>query len=498
MKALRFYAIVTLAGAVIMALEILSSRVLSPAFGNSVYVWGSIISVFLAALAAGYMLGGALADRAPELATLGRLLALAAACQVLLLWMAQPLARRIGDLVGESSWGPLLATSVLFGPTTVLLATVSPFAVRLAARDLPSLGNVAGRLYALSTAGSLAGTLGATFVLIPYLAIDRIFAILLVASVASALLAFADSWRSNALPLALALALLGFVPLQLRRDRRTDDVLVTRATPYQTLEVVATPDRRTLLGDGHPQSAVDLLTGEPALHYPRDAIAGWLFDDAIRRAVVLGLGGGSAGTYLQAQIQDVEIDFVEIDPAVPEIAREFLGFTTTERRRVHVADGRSFLAHNHQLYDLVYCDMYIGHSVPFHTTTVEFFELAKQRLADNGVLMVNVAASVDRPFSRALFSTIDRVFAQTYAFRVPASGNTVVVARTDGARLTREVLAERAAALDRRYRFAPSFTDIVHQLYPTEMTLRSQDVLRDELAPVDRLLHLERNTLGRQ
>jgi len=84
-SATRFYSIVSTTGAVIMALEILSSRVLAPFFGNSVYVWGSIISVFLAALSVGYFWGGRLADREPRLALLGRLLAIAAAFLVLLL-----------------------------------------------------------------------------------------------------------------------------------------------------------------------------------------------------------------------------------------------------------------------------------------------------------------------------------------------------------------------------------------------------------------------------
>src|SRR6476469_1242250 len=134
---LRFYWVVAVCGAVLMALEILSSRLLAPHYGNSVYVWGSIISVFLAALSLGYLWGGRLADRQPAMA------ALAAACEGVLLLFGPRLAAALAALTGGNPAGTLLATAVLFGPASVLLATVSPWAVRLAARDLGHLGNTA-------------------------------------------------------------------------------------------------------------------------------------------------------------------------------------------------------------------------------------------------------------------------------------------------------------------------------------------------------------------
>ncbi|MES1211519.1 MAG: fused MFS/spermidine synthase, partial [Acidobacteriota bacterium] len=98
----RFYWVVGVCGAVLMALEILSSRILAPHFGNSVYVWGSIISVFLAALSVGYLWGGRLADRRPSIAALGRLIALAASFQALLLWIGSPLASWLGGVTGAT------------------------------------------------------------------------------------------------------------------------------------------------------------------------------------------------------------------------------------------------------------------------------------------------------------------------------------------------------------------------------------------------------------
>jgi hypothetical protein len=123
---LRFYWVVAVSGAVLMALEILSSRVLAPHFGNSVYVWGSIISVFLAALSLGYLWGGRLADRDPRMASLGRLVALAGVFEAVLLLFGGRLAALLGAWTGNSPAGTLVAATVLFGPASLLLATVSP------------------------------------------------------------------------------------------------------------------------------------------------------------------------------------------------------------------------------------------------------------------------------------------------------------------------------------------------------------------------------------
>src|SRR5215210_1671114 len=318
----RFYWVVGVCGAILMALEILSSRVLAPHFGNSVYVWGSIISVFLAALSAGYLWGGRLADRHPSIAALGRLLALAASFQALLLWVGSPLASWLGGVTGATPAGTLLATSVLFGPASILLATVSPYAVRLAIHDLGSVGNTAGRLYALSTLGSLAGTLGCTFGLIPYLELRQIIGLLALLTAVTALFALAGGFRAEMAASALAaLLVIACVPAVFSRVRLTGDVIYERVTPYQTLVVHERGRVRTLESDRIQQAGVDLRDGEPALHYPRWSALALVLNPRIERMLVLGLGGGSTGGYLQRRVPHLRIDSVDVDPAVPEVAR---------------------------------------------------------------------------------------------------------------------------------------------------------------------------------
>ncbi len=161
-------------GGVLMGLEIVGGRMLSPYFGSGVWVWGSVISVFLAALSLGYFAGGLLSQRFPH--GLGLTTVIAAAALSILpvaLWH-----RAVGgwcaDLGLHERWGSLIAAVSLFFIPSALLGVVSPYAVRLVVRDVTSVGTRAGTLYAISTMGSFLGCLFTSFYLILWLGITRI------------------------------------------------------------------------------------------------------------------------------------------------------------------------------------------------------------------------------------------------------------------------------------------------------------------------------------
>jgi spermidine synthase len=521
---LRFYWVVGACGGVLMALEILSSRILAPHFGNSIYVWGSIISVFLAALSLGYLWGGWLADRQPHLAALARLLALAAVCEEALQLAGSRFAAALGGWTGASPAGTLLAAAVLFGPASVLLATVSPYAVRLAARDLGQLGGTAGRLFALSTLGSLGGTLLATFLLIPYLELRHVLALLTAATAATALAAAWPERGSGAAgadraggavpdppPLAtasprvelpappraapaavLAVLVLAAAAAAFRPPAGTGpELLYERTTPYQTLVVSERAGVRYLESDRVQQAAVQLADGEPAMRYPRVAAASLLLNPHPRSLLALGMGGGSVGSYLQRRLPGLAVDYVDVDPAVPELAQRFLLLRAGRGTSITVADGRRFLAGaGTRAWDYVYCDTYIGRSVPFHLTTVEFLDEVKRHLGAGGTFGLNLAAGLADPFSRAMYRTILDRFATVYLFRVWGAGNVLVLA-TDAASVPPQRLQARARDLDRLLPgFDPSFTSLAAARIAAGLEAAGVPLLRDEFAPVDRLVHL--------
>ena len=483
----RFYWVVAVCGAVIMALEILASRVLAPAFGNSVYVWGSIISVFLAALAVGYRLGGRLADREPSLRALGRLVLLAALSEALLLFAGARLASTLGRWTGGSPGGTLVAATLLFGPASLLLATVSPYAIRLAARDIAALGDTAGRLFALSTAGSLVGTLGCTFVLIPLLQLQPLLALLVGVTTLTALVAMTGSTRREGWSYALAAALLvasavkGVWPPAL-----PPLTLYSGITPYQTLEVGDVDDRRFLTSNSTLHSAVMRDTGEPGLAYSRSVALTALFAPRMRRALMLGMGSGSVGVYLQRRIDGLEVDYVDVDPEVPRLARRFFGFADGPRSRVHVDDARRFLANSGERWDLIVADTYVGLSVPFHLTTTEFMSEVGRHLTADGVFALNLAAGLDDDFSRAIFSTVRRSFPAARAFHARGASNVWVIAGPGAVGYLPDLQA-RARELDARWKFEPPLHALLALEVPTA-ELPMGEVLRDEFAPVEHLI----------
>ena len=147
----RLDAAVFLSGAALMGLEIVGSRVLAPVFGTSLFVWGALITTFLAALALGYALGGRLADRRPDPGMLAALLAGSGIVLFAVFASPQALISALGRVSIPERFRPLVAAVILFGPPSVLMGMVTPFAVRLAAKEIATVGSASGRLSALRT-----------------------------------------------------------------------------------------------------------------------------------------------------------------------------------------------------------------------------------------------------------------------------------------------------------------------------------------------------------
>ncbi len=163
------YAIAFLNGAVLMAFEILGSRVLAPFFGNTIFVWGSLIGVFMGGMAAGYFFGGWLGDRFPGRNWLWLMLLLSGVYLLLFPVFAFDITRGIADFDLGPRLGPLLSCGVLFFVPNICMGAVSPLVFVLALKDMQSAGRKVGSLYALSTLGSIVGTLGTAFFLVMWL-----------------------------------------------------------------------------------------------------------------------------------------------------------------------------------------------------------------------------------------------------------------------------------------------------------------------------------------
>ena len=228
------------------------------------------------------------------------------------------------------------------------------------------------------------------------------------------------------------------------------------------------------------------------MYYTRQTTAALLFNETPKNLLVLGMGGGAMGTFLQGYFPDLHVDYVEIDPVVAELAEEYMGFVPGELNQVHVDDGRRFLENTDQQWDYILLDTFIGSSVPFHLTTLEFFELVRERLAPGGILGINLLRGLESPFSAGLARSVGENFPYLALFSVRASSNHLLLAKAEPMPFQSDAMRARAAELDAAHGFEPSLRQIFHWQQPFDLDLAKAQLLSDRYAPVNHLLHLDR------
>lgn len=507
----RLRAVVFVSGAVLMGLEMTGSRVLAAHFGSSIYVWGAIIGVFLAALSAGYYTGGLLADRRPTFLVLNVLLLVAGGWLLFIPLYANWLCRVVLALnMGERA-GPLVSTLLLFGGPSVLMGMVSPYAVRLAARSVESMGNVSGKLYALSTFGSIAGTLLTAFWLIPALGARTLLQVLGLCLVVLPLLALRFSRRGLGVAAAFALAAPGLFVMNSGASvpvREGQSVIFEADSAYHHVVVVddAAQDARYLQFNNYVESGIGLKPPyETRVSYPDSFHLARVFRPELKNILIIGGGGGVGARKFVEDDPRVAVDLVEIDPLVAELGFRYFHLEEGERLRVHVEDGRGFVRRAKIKYDLVVLDAFtIGGQIPFHLTTREFMREVKNVLAPGGVYLMNINGSVLGRRSRVLrseYRTAAAVFETLYVFprltdterkqgvRQPdpeRRRNIILVALNGPGGWTAESVVSTAAELERSGAVrTPTFVEDARQFSAEPLPTADVPVLTDDYAPVD-------------
>lgn len=416
-----------LCGALIMVIEVLGSRVIGPFFGVSLFVWTSLISVAMIALAAGYGVGGVLSDRLNHPRYLYLLILIAGILTLLVpvlkgvvLKACMPLGLRAGAFV---------STLLLFGPALFLLGCVSPFLVKILASELRNLGRVVGGLYALSTVGSILGTVLTGFVLVAYLGVDQIYALagaLLIALGTGYHILFERRWLSLALLLIPLLLWPGSEAIsKVMADGTRVELIEKIDGHYGSVKVVdysfGTTRHRDLMIDGLTQSGIDVNTGLSLYAYPYLLqFLPWAAHPNGKHALVIGLGGGIIPSWYQAK--GVAVDVVDIDPDVVATAKRHFNFRP--QREVHIADARYFLSQGKQRYDYIILDAFNGDITPGHLISREALELMRQRLTPQGVLGLNIIGSLREQtlITASIIHTLEQVFDQVHI--VPVSADT--------------------------------------------------------------------------
>jgi len=432
-------------GALVMVIEVMGSRVIGPFFGVSLFVWTSLITVTLVALAIGYGVGGYLADRysAPKylyiiIMIAGSLTLLVPVLQTPVLKICVPMGLRLGAFT---------STLILFGPALFLLGCVSPYLVKIAASQLRNLGAVVGGLYALSTIGSTVGTIVTGFVLVAFLGVNKIFlvtGIMLVALSIGYFVIFRRQW------LAVTAAVLPFLlyhPFEFTSKVLADgsELSIVEHTEsfYGTLKVVDSKSQgkhsRYMMIDSMIQGGMDMNNGMSIYNYNyyMQFIPYMLHPDG-KDCLVIGLGAGLVPSWYEQH--GVSCDVVDIDEQVVRLAKEHFNFKASGQ--IYAEDGRYFLASSSKKYDYVILDVFNGDITPSHLLSKEALELQRNRLSEKGVLAVNLIGSLltENFMTASVIKTMEQVFDQVEiypAFRVTERkglGNVIVVAYQGNAR----------------------------------------------------------------
>jgi spermidine synthase len=480
-RRLPLEALVFAVGVSSLGAEIAAARLMAPFFGSSTVIWANTIAVVLIALSVGYRVGGRLADRRPRVEALAGLVLLASVLLAVVPLVSHPflsLSVKAFDTLSAGAFlSSLFGVLVLVAVPVLLLGAVSPWATRLRIVSVEHAGEVAGRLYAISTAGSLAGTFLAAIVLIPQVGTQRTFLIL--AAIPACVAALALDRRALLVPTALLAALA--LPVGTVKPAETGKVLYETETPYQYARVVQMPDgsRRLELNEGQAIHS---------LWKPGTVLTDAYWDGYLvlpftvaprppRSIAILGTAGGTVARAYGYYFPDTRIDAVDIDGKLFEIGRRFFGLERRPQLHEYAQDARPFLRRTKARYDSIFVDAYRQPYIPFYLATKEFFALARDRLKPGGSVIVNVGhPRGSHTLENALAATMGRVFGHVARDRIVRS-NTMLIG--SDARISRGTMVSASLPSD----LVPIARDQDVEPAPLD-----GEVFTDDRAPVEWLI----------
>ena len=471
--------------------EIAAARLMAPFFGASTIVWANTIAIVLVALSIGYWIGGRLADRRPDKASLCKLVLGASVLLALVPLVADPFLSLSVEAFDEVSVGAfagsLFGVLVLVAVPVLMLGAVAPWAIRLKVPDVAHSGEVAGRLYAISTVGSLVGTFLAALLLIPLVGTQRTFLTFALALALVSSLGLGRRWLAAPALLALLLAVpVGTVKGDTKAGAR---VIFEADTTHQYARVVeyADGERHLELNEGQAVHSIyrrdTVLTGDVWDGYLTAPLAAR--EAAPGRLAILGNGAGTTVRAYAKYFPSTRIDAVEIDGELTDIGREYFDLRDRPGVRFFAEDARPFLRRMDDVdYDAIFVDAYRQPYIPFYLATTEFFELVRDRLAPGGALVVNVGhPEGSDELEKVLTATVRSVF--PHVSRDPLEPtNTLLVASLEG-----PVGADRL----RVAAGAPAIPADIRRLAGeaaarVEPGLTGGDVYTDDKAPVEWLI----------
>ncbi|NNM03421.1 MAG: fused MFS/spermidine synthase [Nitrosopumilus sp.] len=414
MKILTF-----VSGSVVMALEIVASRIITPVFGSTIYTWGSLIGVVLSGLSLGYFLGGRFADKSPSLEKICGVVFSVGLFVVGMPFFASPVVEFSSVALPATQFSPLVATFLLLIIPSVLLGFVSPYVIKLGTSSLQKIGNVSGSLYSVATLGSILGTFLTVFVLIPNVAVNQIIFGLGIILIASSLIGLKKPPKAIAVAIVIVL-IVPWYSFPTNTITHNGVLIYETETLFSHLDVTRFGSNISMYLDGmrhssmNPDKPLDLV-----IDYTEYFHLGMMFNPSASNVLFVGGGGFTGPKNFLALYPDVKVDVIEIDPGVVEAARTYFDLQDDPRMNIFVDDARKHLSTFDKKYDVVILDAYSANYVPYHLMTDEFFEILEERIEPEGVVVSNIIGSIkghNSELVRAVYKTMKETFPVSYVF----------------------------------------------------------------------------------
>lgn len=432
-------------GMSVMAVELGASRLLAPYFSSSQIVWTIIIGTIMIAMALGNIYGGRSADQNPDPGRLyARILAAAvwiAAIPVLGKYIILGISALLIFSVSSNFLiiAAFAACMVIFVFPLFLLGTVTPSLAKYSMGNLEESGKIIGNLGAFNTIGSIIGTFLPTFVTIPSVGTSVTFLIFAGILLALAVIYFvsAGAGRRKAAMGGLCFLLCCVLGYSDSFAFWESDLAYEGESVYNYLQVRES-DRSVIL-------STNVLFGVQSIYMKSQGLTGMYYDYCLAaplmvegkepeecRVLILGMGTGTYAVQCRKYFGDMDIEGVEIDDRITKLAREY--FYLPEEVPVTTYDGRAFLNAAEGKYDVIMVDAYQDITIPFQMSSVEFFTLVKEHLAEGGVMVVNMnmRGGAEGNINQYLADTISAVFGEVYTVEVGGSTNRELFASDNG------------------------------------------------------------------
>ena len=430
-KTALYYFSAFVSGTAVMAVEMSSTRLLAPYFGNSLYVWTNVIGIIMVALAAGYYFGGRLADRHPEPSFYFSLFFVTGIWTVFIPFFAVPFFEKLiyafSNMADVVLYGSFIAVLFLFSLPMVFLGMIVPFTVKMVLQHVNQAGSISGKISMVSTMGSLVGTFLPAFVLIPVFGTTKTFVLIGIVLMLTAAMAL----RKIILAL-VGLACIGLFWL-VPPVYANDTIIYSKDSAYSYIFI--TED-----GAGVRRLHVNSPLGTQSIYDPSSAIPEDRYYysyfgvlpamlESPKTVLILGHAGGTFTRIFNTYYPELSITGVELDPAMSAAAEQYMGLLEADVDIVH-EDARTYLLNTSKNYDLILIDTYQSMNIPAHLATQEFFALAGSHLNEGGIVALN-AASGESEFLDVLENSIAMHFENSAVLEIPGSYNSMILGSDD-------------------------------------------------------------------